>query len=195
VDEHGHLHLDYWPGNDVAKGKEIDLDLQSCIRVPPEKAEAGWRSTKGSLEVNQPYGGGLVLLANHFSLEKGIIVEGKIEVHAPAKRWSGIGVYVEQDAGQNLGTAVLVQTRGYTEIGPLRHGKSFMPDDAVQVGIPSGKACRFRLLVRQSLLEFYLDDRLVQCYSLPEPVTGRLGLVFESGRAIFRDLSAWEINV
>ena len=52
----------------------------------------------------------------------------------------------------------------------------------------------FRLLVRQSLLEFYLNDRLVQCYSLPERSSGRLGLVVESGHARFEELRAWQMS-
>ena len=36
---------------------------------------------------------------------------------------------------------------------------------------------RFRLLLKHSLLEFYLDDLLIECFSLPEPATGRIGVV------------------
>jgi hypothetical protein len=41
------------------------------------------------------------------------------------------------------------------------------------------------------MLELYLDDRLVQCPSLPEGPTGRLGFSFESGTAVFQDARAW----
>ena len=195
IDSHGHLRLGYWPGNDAAKGRAIALDLEACVRVYPEKPGSGWRISRQRLAADEPHGGGLVLFANHFNLEKGVIVEGKLEVHAPPKRWSGIGVYVEEDARQDLGTALMVQTRGCTEIGALRGGRSLLPDDALQLGIEDGERCPFRLLVRQSLLEFYLHDRLVQCYSLPEQSSGRLGLVFESGRAVFEGLRAWEMSL
>ena len=54
---------------------------------------------------------------------------------------------------------------------------------------------QIQLLLRGSLLEFYLSDLLVLCYSVAEQTTGRLGLVFESGRATLENLRAWEINL
>ncbi len=67
-------------------------------------------------------------------------------------------------------------------------------DDYLEVGIQSGQSTQFRLLVRQSLLEFYLAERLVQCYSLPPQASGRLGLVFESGQAGFDGFRAWDMD-
>lgn len=195
LDEDRHLHLGYWTGNDAAKGSPIDLDLEACVFACPEKPEAGWKASRQRLEVGVPHGGALALFANHFDLERGVILEGSMQVHAPPKRWSGIGVYVEEDAKQDLGTAAMAQTRGCTEIGPLRGGRRFVADDALPLGIEDGARCSFRLLVRQSLLEFYLNDRLVQCYSLPERSSGRLGLVVESGHAIFDELRAWEMSL
>ncbi len=40
-----------------------------------------------------------------------------------------------------------------------------------------GRPARFRLLVKHSLIEFYLDDILIECYSLPQDATGRIGLI------------------
>ena len=195
VDEEGHLTLGYWAGNEAAKGTPIDLDLGACVLAFPEKPETGWVPARQRLAVDVPHGGALALLANHFDLEKGVIVEGTMQVHAPPRRWSGIGVYVEEDARQERGTALMAQTRGWTEIGPLQGGRqSFVADDALPLGIADGVNHSFRLLVRQSLLEFYLDDRLVQCYSLPERSSGRLGLVVESGRAVFEGLRAWKMS-
>ena len=195
VDGAGHLRLGYWEGNDAAKGKPIDLDLAHCLPVQPKAPGAGWVTARNRLEIGQPHGGGLVLLPHHFNLERGVILEGQMTVHEPTGRWSGIGLYVEQDAARHVGTAILAETRGRSEIGVLRHGRSFTPDDAPPIGIAAGCATHFRLFVRQGLIELYLNDRLVQCYSLPEPTSGRLGLVFESGRAVFESVRAWEMNL
>jgi hypothetical protein len=197
LDKDGHLYLGYWAGNDAAQGKPIDLDLGACVFVCPDQLEPGWVASRQRLTVDVPHGGALALFANHFDLEKGVIVQGSMQVHAPPKRWSGIGVYIEEDARLDTGTAVLAQTRGCTEIGPLRDAQGrtrFVADDALPLGVQDGAKCSFRLLVRRSLLEFYLDDRLVQCYSLPGRSSGRLGLVVESGRALFEGLRAWEMN-
>jgi hypothetical protein len=193
----GHLGLGYWEGNEAVKGRQIALDLETCVAEDPKTAE-GWRKSRTRLEMDHPHGGGLALLPTHLDLDKGIIVEGFMEVHEPPNRWSGIGLYIEGDALEELGTLIMVETRGLTEIGPSRRrraARTFTPDDAPQMGIPAGKRCKFRLLLRQSLFEFYLDDHLVQCYSLPEQVSGRLGLACESGRAIFEDLQIWEMNL
>jgi hypothetical protein len=107
---------------------------------------------------------------------------------------------MEGDANTNPGTALLCETRGCSEIGPLKPaergwGMDFLPDDSLPLGIEADTRGHLRLLLRGSLAEFYLDDRLVQCYSLPEGATGRLGLVVESGRAVFENVSAWEMNL
>ena len=201
VDEDGHLKLGYWKGNDAAKGAPIEVDLSACDRVlpapnvegrlPPTEFSSDLRMSESRLEIDEAHGGGLFLLGNHFDLEQGVILEGTLEVHEPAKRWSGIGVFVEEVFAQNRGTAVFVQTRGRTEIGRMNQGAKFLADDVTEKGIAPGKPTTFRLLLRHSLLEFYLDDMLIQAYSRPMRQTGRVGLVFESGRAVFQDLNAW----
>ncbi len=193
VDGAGHLSLGYWEGNEVLKGKQIELDLTHPLQIAPGDSE-GWDTSDGRLGLNTPHGGGLALLQNHFDLERGTVFEGSMVIEEPAGRWSGIGLYVETDARQNAGTAFLCQTRGCTEIGPLRN-MGFLPDDTLQIGVLPGRRCHFRLLVRRFLTELYIDNQLVQCYSLPESVTGRIGLVVESGRGEFSELRAWEMNL
>ena len=198
VDEGGHLYLGYWPGNEAAKGPRIPLDLQGALPLWPDKPGSGWQSCPGCLEIDEPNGGAVVVLPGRFDLTRGVVLEGHVTVHEPAKRWSGAGLYVEEDAKRNRGTAFLAETRGCTEIGPLRksgEGMVFVPDDVRPLGITAGKRCHWRLLIRQFLTEFYLDDRLVQCYSLPETVSGRLGLVVESGRARYDGLEAWQMSL
>ncbi len=205
VDDDGHLRLGYWRGNDALKGDPIEIDLASCTRVAPTQDHPDRRlfatdfttdlaMSSRRLEINESNGGGLLLLDNHFDLERGVILEGAFEIQVPPKRWSSIGVFVEKHPRQNQGTAVLAQTRGRTEIGPLTQGNLIRPEDITERGIAGGKRTTFRLLLRHSLLEFYLDDLLIQCYSLPEETTGRLGLAFESGRAVFEDVKAWAMS-
>ena len=88
------------------------------------------------------------------------------------------------------GTAVLRRRVGAPRL-PHEPGAKFLADDVTEKGIAPGKLTTFRLLLRRSLLEFYLDDMLIQAYSRPMRQTGRVGLVFESGRAVFEDLKAW----
>ena len=55
-----------------------------------------------------------------------------------------------------------------------------------------GKQASFRLLLKRSLLEFYLDDILIECFSLPAKATGRIGLIQGSGQSIVKDIQAWQ---
>ena len=163
-------------------------------RLPPTEFTSERNTGPRRLEISEANGRGLLPFANHFDLEQGVVLEGALKVHEPPKRWSGVGLFVEEEPYQNRGTAILAQTRGRTEIGVMTNGINFRPDDVTERGIALGKRSVFRLLVRRSLMEFYIDDLLVQCYSLPEAATGRLGLVFESGRAVFEDVKAWAMK-
>ena len=55
-----------------------------------------------------------------------------------------------------------------------------------------GPAVKFRLLVRKSMLEFYLDDILFHLRALKYPPTGKVGIVGAPG-SVF-GLKAWEMS-
>ena len=147
------------------------------------------------LQVNQTHGGGLALLDEAFDLSTGLILEGELSIEDTGNDWAGAGVYIQEEAEGERGTAFVAQTRGRTEIGRLSDGRSFVPDDSLPIGLVSGRTARLRLLVRASLAELYLDDRLVQCYSLPGVGTGRIGLVWEAGHVSFDRMRCWEMDL
>ena len=189
VDTDGHLYLGYWEGNDRVKGEKIQINLASATN------EIGhWTSALNRLEADEPVRGGIALLENFFDIQQGVVLEGSMEIHQPPKRWSGIGVYVEHNAEQQSGTGIMLETRGCMELAAMNSKGAFAPIYRAETGIENGKKHSFRLLIRRTMLEFYLDDMLIQCHSLPEKPTGRIGLIFESGKAIFEDLRAWEMN-
>ena len=90
----------------------------------------------------------------------------------------------------------MVGTDGQSQLGVLKleDATSFEPDDFVEAGITPRREHTFRLLTRQYMLEFYLDDRLIQCYSIPERATGRIGFVVQGARADVGNLKAWEMS-
>ena len=65
----------------------------------------------------------------------------------------------------------------------------------MQATIEPGRTCRFRVLVRRGLVELYYDELLIQGYSLPREPTGRIGLIVESGNALFEGLEAWQMDL
>ena len=72
---------------------------------------------------------------------------------------------------------------------------TFKPNDIVEATVVPGRKCRFRVLARRGLVELYYDELLIQCYSLPREPTGRIGLIVESGNALFEELEAWQMNL
>jgi hypothetical protein len=56
-----------------------------------------------------------------------------------------------------------------------------------------GPTATFRLLLKHSLLEFYLNDILIECYSLPDWATGRIGLIHGGPKPSVRILKAWQL--
>ncbi len=81
----------------------------------------------------------------------------------------------------------MVASDGATELGPMQSdGTGFKMVKSVDREMEFGKPARFRLLLKDSLMEFYLDDILIECFSLPGKSTGRIGALGE-----VRDLRSW----
>ncbi|MBM4039024.1 MAG: hypothetical protein FJ290_10980 [Planctomycetes bacterium] len=100
------------------------------------------------------------------------------------------GLYIEH--GRDTGTAILVNAKGIAEIGPMAaDGSGFKAESRIDREMAFGPAPRFRLLLRHSLLEFFLNDILIQCYSLPAPATGRIGLIQGGAQEAARALKSW----
>ena len=176
LDDKGHLRLAYWQGNEAMKGK------------PGPVASPFPLSVDGS--------GGIAVLPldGQFDVLNGVFLEGALELQTAGDKPGRCGIYIEETAEQ--GTAVLVGTDGKSQLGDLKSkgATSFEPDDFVEAGITPGREHMFRLLTRQYMLEFYVNDRLIQCYSIPERATGRIGFVVQGGRMAVDKLKSWEMK-
>ena len=162
IDAEGTLRLAWWEGNETLKHESIQ------VNPPPRRAESR-----------------IALLENRFDAETGLVLEAALPILA-ADAAKPVGLYVEH--GPNSGTALLVRGGGVVEIGPIDStGTGFKPENRIDRQTPFAATARFRLLLKQSLLEFYLDDVLIQCYSLPAAASGRIGLLGEH----VTDLKAW----
>ncbi|MEI6782855.1 MAG: hypothetical protein WCQ21_18260 [Verrucomicrobiota bacterium] len=164
VDERAALRLKWWKGNEKLKHEAIE------VRIPaPTTAVA--------------------MLGKTFDTRRGLILEGSVVLPA-SKDVARVGVYIEHS--KDSGTAVLVDTNGATEFGAMRQdGSNFEVDDRLDREATLPRTCRFRLLLKFSLIEFYLDDQMIQCYSLPGEPTGRIGFIAGGRPEAFRDLQAW----
>jgi hypothetical protein len=103
-----------------------------------------------------------------------------------------VGLYIEHAEGQ--GTAILLHPGGIAELGPMNaDGSAFKPEKRVDREMDFGPTANWRLLVKHSLLEFYLNDILIECYSLPGWATGRLGLIPGGPEPCVRVLRGWQL--
>jgi hypothetical protein len=107
---------------------------------------------------------------------------------SPESRPVGLFLAHADDAG----TAILVRAGGVTELGPMRaDGSGFKAEHRIDREWKFGPTARFRLLLKGSLIEFYLDDLLMQCYSLPQQATGRIGVLRAGDPAAVSGLQGW----
>jgi hypothetical protein len=130
---------------------------------------------QSSLSWAAPIPGKSAFLLPSFRADLGVILEGTLPVPADDSD-ARCGLYIEGDQAQ--GTGILLGPKGVTEIGALSWPDlDFIAEKRVDREWPFGLEAHFRLLFRGPLLEFYLDDLLMECYSMPSRATGRLGLI------------------
>lgn len=162
----GTMRLTWWPGNEVLKRKPIAV-------APPAAGRAG----------------PVRMLGRRFDATAGLVLEGQIVLPEPLG--APCGLYVEH--GRGIGTAILLGNDGRAELGQvMADGTGFKAEKTVDREMEFGAPSTFRLLLRGVLLEVYLDDVLIECYSLPGPATGRIGLITGSRSNSIGALRAWK---
>ena len=65
---------------------------------------------------------------------------------------------------------------------------------ATVTGLEDGRQHAFRLLVRMTFFELYVDDRLVQTF-VYRPASGRVGFVGRGARLGIDGLRAWQMSL
>ncbi len=111
-----------------------------------------------------------------------------------------IGLYIE--CGNREGAGVLIDHSGVAELGSIqaggedlkivkrnKRGKEQNPK-RVDRQMTFANPAKFRLLLQGPLMEFYLDDILVESFALPANATGRIGLI--NSAETLGTLKAWE---
>jgi hypothetical protein len=168
VDGEGTLRLAWWKGNEKMKGLPVDAASPSGREAVPSPA----------------------MLAASFDTSAGLILEGTVKVPL-AKDSQPVGLFISQ--GQDTGAAILVQAGGVTVFGSMRaDGTGFQAEQRVDREWKFGTTARFRLLLKGSLLEFYLDDLLMQCFSMAHAAGGKIGLLSGGDASTFASLKAWQ---
>ena len=206
VDTRGVMRAGYWQQNKRMKGRETKVDLSRMRLVFPDWEVGEYVLSAERIEIDEPFRGCLLFAEEPLDPESGTVIEGRVCVHPAEKRWGGIGLYLRCGEGRGRGSAIIMQTRGRTELvdlgpnhsGGQRHPGSpddFVVRERVMKGIIACRMCHVRVLVRHTMMEIYLDDELIQCFSLPGRPTGKWGLVGESGRAVFARFTTWTMDL
>ena len=78
---------------------------------------------------------------------------------------------------------------------PTGDGYAFQPEDAKPLPFTPGRTQRWRLLLRNEFVELYVDDELIQGYTLPHAPSGRLGFVIEAGTGAAANVRGWEMSL
>ncbi len=80
---------------------------------------------------------------------------------------------IGNDGGKGVG--ILVDEKGVTEIGPVNADwtgfqcKERVDREMIFLPLP-----RFRLLLNRTMLEFYLNDMFIQCYTMEKASNGTI---------------------
>jgi len=170
ADDEGILRLTYWEGNDRLKTKPVEVQLDDSAKAGP--------------------GSRMRMVENEFNPSRGLILEGRFAKMKGTRFLSlNQGLYVETSPGRGVGIMVI---GGLVRLGTIRSDATgFRMDSFVNRQWSPGPEKRFRLLLRDDLLEFYLNDHLMQSYALPEPATGRLGIIHNGDPDCVDQLKAW----
>jgi hypothetical protein len=98
-----------------------------------------------------------------FEADQGILLEGEIAL--PGK------LMIHREGGAGIG--ILVNEKGITEIGPIASDWSrFQCEESVDRELTFGVTPHFHLLLYRTMLEFYLEDIFIQCYTLEKAASG-----------------------
>ncbi|MCY2929044.1 MAG: hypothetical protein NTV86_06030 [Planctomycetota bacterium] len=159
VDAEGTLRMTWWPGNEKLKHSPVPIVA--------------------------PTGRGAVsLIETTFDVAAGVVLEGTLTL-PQAGGGAMAGLMIECVGGEAI--AVVAASDGTARIGPIRpDGTEFRPDKQVSRDIRFPERATFRLLLEHSLVEFYVEDVLMESYSLPAGATGRVGVLGEAA-----SLRAW----
>jgi hypothetical protein len=154
VDTEGTLRLGWWNGNEKLKNGAPVLKLSRQI-------------VKEDSSIN--------MLHEKLNSDGGIIIEGLFALpESPDSNPAGIFISI----GEANGSSIRIHAGGRCEFGEMNiDGTGWDAVISVDREMDFGLQSRFRLLLKGSLLEFYINDILIECYSLPSTATGRIGFM------------------
>jgi len=170
IDNEGVLRFKYWKGNDKLKGE--------LVKLKPETLSSSIVS----------------FITEPLDFTKGIIAEGSLSLPEDDNN-KPVGLYVYVD---NQGYAIRVMSDGKTEMGLMDlFGNYWKVQQHVNRECKFGETVKFRLLMRRGMLEFYLDDHFMECYTMgcPDGQIARIGVFGNIDDDSFSQLKVWRMSL
>lgn len=133
TDEHGHLRLHWWSGNEKFKTASLPVNWQNADFVHPATPYRGKKFSlsstgPGDLTLQAGPDGAVALLPGRFELQKGLIIEGTLTTNessgldGPSRsHWhaAAAGFFLEESTGKGL--LMQLETLGLTRTGPFEY--------------------------------------------------------------------------
>ncbi|MDP4213477.1 MAG: hypothetical protein Q8926_12700, partial [Bacteroidota bacterium] len=165
VDKAGILRLAYWTGNEQLKGEKKKFQ---------------------NIAVNKS---ALVsFLPETLDIDHGVILEGYFPSLEKNEK-SALYIGCEKDKG----TAIFLEANGQVEFrDKVENSEKFNVIDTINREMKFSSRGHFKLFLKQTLVEFYIDDILIQCYTLPSRATGKIGILSEFKR--ISNLTGWAVK-
>lgn len=187
-DEKDCLRLKYWSGNDCLAGEPLPFSLEEKPLFPADGISQA-NMSDDTLLMKETEQAALYMTKTSYKMEEGLVFRADIKVLEAGKNFGSFGIYLETDEEAKEGEAFLFSTKGLAEFGVLNRSGNFRPENVNPIVFKKGEKHSLIMLARHSLFEVYLDDYLVQCYSLKKYPTGRLGLICENASIALENIA------
>jgi hypothetical protein len=183
-DAPGRLSLHYWTGNDKLKG-DLIFDLMNTNQLltpsPQPIRASSWVYSSGIL-TGRTDSSTLAYYELSVDYSSGVVIEADISINGPGAAGIFFGIDEQTDDRPYEGVACLANSRGLYEFGRVTSGiagPTFMAENHILRDIPQNTTMKWRILLRDEFVEWYVDDQLVQCYGFSSPASHNIGVFAE----------------
>ncbi|MGX9347260.1 hypothetical protein [Microbacterium sp. KNMS] len=185
----GILSLHWWTGNDAMLGRDLPRTVDL---VEARLAQSLTVGSDGSVTVEAPLYAH-AMMPFRYDFAQGACIEATLRGTAYDERPVAAGIILEGDQSWH-GTVLTLDAAGRFEIGRT-NGYSFWDEDGVSTTPLRADGSQFRVLVRGTFVEVYIDDVLTQCFALDDVPRGRLGFVAAAGTVTVSDIRVRELSL